>query len=174
MPANAPEPAAGGVLASTTAGYGLARSLAGLLIAVALHQADESDRTRDPAVQAAWKYLEKHASVRSGEPALHFRFWMAEETYQTVSSVQSLIFLAVVKYYLTTPRLAFTFFPCASPDFWAPMLGYASLVRLPEADFSVKHRLACMGMTGAQMPARWLSSLRIRWDPVRTSRPRAR
>jgi hypothetical protein len=135
--------------------------LAGFLIAVALHQTDESDRTRDPAVQAAWKYLDKHAPVRGGETALHFRFWMAEETYQSVSSVQSLIFLAVVKYYLTTPRLAFTFFSCASPDFWAPMLGYANLVRLPETDFSVGERR--FGVYGhdwrLEPPARWLSIL---------------
>jgi hypothetical protein len=135
--------------------------LAGFLIAVALHQTDESDQTRDPAVQAAWNYLAKHAPLRDGETALHFRFWMAEETYQSVSSVQSLIFLAVVRYYLTMPRLAFTFFPCASPDFWAPMLGYANLVRLPEADFLVGQRR--FGVYGhdwrAESPARWLSIL---------------
>ena len=135
--------------------------LAGFLIAVALHQTDESDKASDPAIQSAWRYLDKHAPVRGGETALHFRFWMAEETYQTVSSVQSLIFLAVVKYYLTTPRLAFTFFPCASPEFWAPMLGYANLVRLPEADFSVGERR--FGVYGhdwrLESPARWLSIL---------------
>ena len=135
--------------------------LAGFLIVVALHQTDESDRATDPAVQAAWGYLDKHVPLRAGETALHFRFWMAEETYQSVSSVQSLVFLAVVKYYLTTPRLAFTFFPCASPEFWAPMLAYANLVRLPEADFSVGERR--FGVYGhdwrAEPPARWLSIL---------------
>ena len=135
--------------------------LAGFLIVVALHQTDESDRTTDPAVRAASGYLDNRVPLRTGETALHFRFWMAEETYQSVSSVQSLIFLAVVKYYLTTPRLAFTFFPCASPDFWAPMLGYANLVRLPEADFSVGERR--FGVYGhdwrAEPPARWLSIL---------------
>ncbi len=135
--------------------------LAGFLIAVALQQTDESDKASDPAIQSAWRYLDKHAPVRGGEAALHFRFWMAEETYQSVSSVQSLIFLAVVKYYLTTPRLAFTFFPCASPEFWAPMLGYANLVRLPEADFSVGERR--FGVYGhdwrLESPARWLSIL---------------
>jgi hypothetical protein len=135
--------------------------LAGFLAVVAIHQTDESDRATDPAIQAAWDYLNKHVRLRTGETALHFRFWMAEETYQSVSSVQSLIFLAVVKYYLTTPRLAFTFFPCASPEFWAPMLGYANLVRLPEADFSVGARR--FGVYGhdwrAEPPARWLSIL---------------
>ena len=135
--------------------------LAGFLSVVALHQTDEADRAKDAAIQAAWEYLNTHAPLRSGEAALHFRFWMAEETYQSVSSVQSLIFLAVVKYYLTTPRLAFTFFPCANPDFWAPMLGYANLVRLPEADFNVGERH--FGLYGhdwrAESPARWLSIL---------------
>ena len=135
--------------------------LAGFLIAVALHQNDESDRVTDPGIRAAWDYLNKRVSLRTGETALHFRFWMADETYQSVSSVQSLIFLAVVKYYLTTPRLAFTFFPCASPDFWAPMLGYANLVRLPEADFSVEeHRFGVYGHDWrVETPARWLSIL---------------
>lgn len=135
--------------------------LAGFLSAVALHQTDEADRTTDPAVQAAWDYLEKHVPLRTGETSLYFRFWMAEETYQSVSSVQSLIFLAVVKYYLTTPRLAFTFFSCASPEFWAPMLGYANLVRLPESDFNVGKRH--FGVYGhdwrVESPARWLSIL---------------
>ena len=135
--------------------------LAGFLVAVALHQTDESDKMTDPAIEAARNYLDKHIRLRTGETSLHFRFWMAEETYQSVSSVQSLIFLAVVKYYLTTPRLAFTFFPCASPDFWAPMLGYANLVRLPEADFRLGERH--FGVYGhdwrAETPARWLSIL---------------
>ena len=135
--------------------------LAGFLIAVVLHQTDDSDRKADPAIRAATTYLDKHVFLRTGETALYFRFWMAEETYQSVSSVQSLIFLAVVKYYLTTPRLAFTFFSCASPDFWAPMLGYANLVRLPEADFSVGDRR--FGLYGhnwrLEPPARWLSIL---------------
>ncbi len=135
--------------------------LAGFLIVVALHQTDESDRATDPAIRAGWEYLDRHVSLRSGETALHFRFWMAEETYQFVSSVQSLIFLAVVKYYLTTPRLAFTFFSCANPDFWAPMLGYANLVRRLEADFSVGNRR--FGVYShdwrTEPPARWLSIL---------------
>src|SRR5688572_31283463 len=135
--------------------------LAGFLSVVALHQTGEADRATDPAILTAWEYLNTHAPLRSGEAALHFRFWMAEETYQSVSSVQSLIFLAVVKYYLTTPRLAFTFFPCASPDFWAPMLGYANLVRLPQADFRVGERK--FGVYGhdwrVETPARWLSIL---------------
>jgi hypothetical protein len=135
--------------------------LAGFLLIVALHHTDDSDRKMDPAIRAAGAYLDKQALLRTGETALYFRFWMAEETYQFVSSIQSLIFLAVVKYYLTTPRLAFTFFSCADPDFWAPMLGYANLIRLPEADFSVGERrfgIYCHDWR-VESPARWLSIL---------------
>jgi hypothetical protein len=135
--------------------------IAGFLVTVALHQTEDTDRVTDPAIQAARNYLDTHAPLRTDEASLHFRFWMAEETYQSVSSVQSLIFLAVVKYYLTTPRLAFSFFSCASPEFWAPMLGYANLIRLPEADFHVGGRH--FGVYGhnwrAESPARWLSIL---------------
>jgi hypothetical protein len=122
---------------------------------------EDVDRKADPAIQVAWNYLEKHVSLRADETALHFRFWMAEETYQSVSSVQSLIFLAVVKYYLTTPRLAFTFFSCAQPEFWAPMLGYANLVRLGEADYAVGDRRFGVYSHNwrTESPARWLSIL---------------
>ncbi len=135
--------------------------LAGFLLTVALHHTDDTDRKTDPAIRAAGEYLDQQVSLRAGETALYFRFWMAEETYQFVSSVQSLIFLAVVKYYLMTPRLAFTFFSCADPDFWAPMLGYANLVRLQEADFNVGNRrfgIYCHDWR-VEPPARWLSIL---------------
>jgi hypothetical protein len=62
---------------------------------------------------------------------------MDKDTYQGVSPIQSLIFIQVAKHYLTTPGLAFTFFPCADPDFWVAILSYAELTRYPEADFEV-------------------------------------
>jgi len=135
--------------------------LVGFLVTVAIQQTDEADRAADPALRAAWEYLARHAQLRAGESALYFRFWMADETYQSVSPIQSLIFLAVVKHYLTTPHLVFSFFPCANPDFWLPMLGYANLVRLSEADFSVGD--VHFGVYGhnwrVEPPARWLSIL---------------
>lgn len=134
---------------------------AGFLTVITLHETDTVVRANDPAVQAVLDYLEERVHMRPGETALLFRFWMASETYQAVSPVQSLIFLAVVKYYLATPRLAFSFFPCAEPDFWAPMLDYANLVRLPEADFKTDGKR--YGMYGhdwrTEPPAVWLAML---------------
>ena len=68
---------------------------------------------------AAWKFLQRSATLRAGETAALFRFWMARDTYQNVSPVQSVIFVNAVRYYLTTQGLAFSIFPCALPDFWA-------------------------------------------------------
>jgi hypothetical protein len=50
---------------------------------------------------------------------------MADEGYQSVSPVQSMIFVTIVQHYLTEPALAATFLPCSQPEFWAPMFQYA-------------------------------------------------
>ncbi len=115
----------------------------------------------DPAVLACWTYLHQTAPLRAGETATLFRFWMADDTYQAVSPIQSLIFVNVVRHYLTTPGLAFTFFPCADPDFWSQVFAYADLKRLPEADFKVGGRE--YGMYGHDWrlvpPMAWLALL---------------
>jgi energy-coupling factor transporter ATP-binding protein EcfA2 len=110
---------------------------AGFLAMVALHQAYPECIGTDPGVQAVWRYLQGHAPLRPGEGATLFRFWMARDTYQAISPIQSLIFVNAVQHYLVTPGLAYTFFPCADPEFWAPVFAYADLVRIPEADFEV-------------------------------------
>jgi hypothetical protein len=75
--------------------------------------------------------------------------------------VQSLIFVIAVRHYLTTPNLAYTFFPCADPDFWTPLFVYADLARIPEADFEVGGR--CYAMYGhdwrVRPPLAWLSMM---------------
>jgi hypothetical protein len=88
----------------------------------------------------AWRYLEQRASLRPGERATLFRFWMARDSYQTVSALQSLIFGQAAQHYLTTPGLAFSFFPVAESDFWTPMFTHVELPRLPDADFEVGGR----------------------------------
>jgi hypothetical protein len=96
-----------------------------------------SDRAEDAAVQMAWEYLQLHAPLRPWETAGYFRYWMAHDTYQEVSSIQSRLFLIIVQIYLTTPGLAFTFLPCTSPTFWQPIFAYADLHHISEADFEV-------------------------------------
>ncbi len=133
----------------------------GFLMMVALHQATDEDIRTDPAAQQAWAYLRHRAPLRPGEGATLFRFWMAREAYQAVSPVQSLIFVNAVRHYLTAPGLAFTFFPCAEPDFWAPLFAYAQIPHIPEADFEAGGRR--YGVYGhdwrAVPPGAWLAML---------------
>ncbi len=111
----------------------------GFVLMVALHQAIE-DLQADPGAVAAWNYLQTQAPLRPNEGATLFRFWMAQDTYQAVSPLQSLIFINFVQHHRLTAGLAFTFFSCAEPNFWAAMFAYADLARLPEADFQVGGR----------------------------------
>lgn len=142
----------------------------GLLMAVALHHASADDLALDPAARVAWEYLQCHAPVRPGESATFFRFWMARDTYQAVSSLQSALFVNAVRHYLTMPGLAYTFFPCADPDFWAPMFAYADLARIPEVDFEVGGRR--YGVYGhdwrAVSPTAWLALLAERETATRS------
>jgi hypothetical protein len=102
-----------------------------------LTDADSSARSEDPATRAAAELLDRRAPLRPGEKAIHFRFWMARDSYQDVSGLQSLIFGRAAQQYLTTPGLAFSFFPTAQPAFWEPMFSHVDLPRLPDADFTV-------------------------------------
>jgi hypothetical protein len=112
---------------------------AGFMTLLALELADVRDLALDPAMALAHDFLDRHAPLRPGETATYFRFWMAAEGYQAVSSVQSLIFLTMVRHYFT-PSLAYTFYPCADPDFWRPAFASAELERLPELDFRIGDR----------------------------------
>lgn len=66
-----------------------------------------------------------------------------------------------MRHYLTTPGLAFTFIPCADPEFWTEVFAYADLARLPDADFEIDGRR--FGVYGhdwrATPPAAWLELL---------------
>ncbi|WP_238178371.1 ATP-binding protein [Calothrix sp. 336/3] len=130
---------------------------AGFAMMLALHNATPEELALDPGAIAAWNYLQKHAPLRPQEGATIFRFWMARDTYQTVSPTQSLIFINFVQYFQKTPGLAYTFLPCANADIWQPMLTYFDLTPLPEAGFSVgKKRYGVYGHDWrVTSPAAW-------------------
>jgi hypothetical protein len=111
----------------------------GFLARVTLEATSPADRRLDPAVGATWDVL-KRKPLRSGETALLFRFWMALESYQSVSPEQTRLVLNIIQDYLVTPGLAYTFVPCADPDFWRMAFEYSDMERLPEADFTVGNR----------------------------------
>lgn len=109
----------------------------GFVFPLALEATTPADRERDPAVAAAWTHLDAEAPLREGETATLFRFWMARDAYQDISPVQSLISAYRVRYYLTTPHLAYTFIPAADPDRWKLLFAYADLHQIDGASFTV-------------------------------------
>ena len=128
---------------------------------VSLPQASESEMARDPATKAAWNYLQSKAPLRSGEESTMLRFWMARDSYQDISPAQSLIFVNAVRHNLTASHLAFTFFPCAAPEFWEPLFNYASSTHLAAVDFKIGDQT--YGVFGhdwrALPPMEWLDLL---------------
>jgi hypothetical protein len=93
-----------------------------------------NEKIEDPAVRAIVDYAQAHFAPRPGEIISLFRFWMAEDSYQNISSLQSVIFLSIVQYYFT-PGLAISMLSCARPEFWKNVLNYADLSHLPALDF---------------------------------------
>jgi hypothetical protein len=134
---------------------------AGFVLMLAMHEAAPADIEADPATRLAWQHVAQYAPLRSGEAATHFRFWMARDTYQGVSATQSVILVNIVRHYLTTPRLVYSFFPTADADFWAPLLAYAEIDRLPGLDYEVGgHTYGAYGHNWRVMgPIAWLSLL---------------
>jgi len=151
----------------------------GFMLTLSLDEADADARRADPVTDALWEHLAARAPLRAGERASLFRFWMANDTYQSVSPTQSLIFIRQVRHYLQTPALAHTALVCRDPDTWGDLLAYAGMERLDESGVSVGDRtFALYGHDWrAQPPAQWLDQLAERGfsagaDPVQTEEDR--
>lgn len=135
--------------------------IAGFMFLLSLTQAGNAEKQRDPATKAAWAYLQSTAPLRPGEESTLLRFWMGRDSYQDISPVQSLVFINVVRHYLTLSSLAYSFFSCATPEFWAPLFAYAGGIRLHAADYEIGGRH--FGIYGhdwrAMPPMAWLDML---------------
>jgi hypothetical protein len=137
----------------------------GLLDVVTL---EEGESTDDPAIVAAQPIL-SHTPLRPGERGLYFRFWMAADEYQSVSPIQSLIFVAIVQHYFATPALGVTLIALAQPEFWAPMFDYALHRRALDADFAVAgRRYGVYAHDWRALPAKtWLDRLSEQEAPIK-------
>jgi hypothetical protein len=113
------------------------RKPCGFILRLNLNELEGPDNIADPVTAAAKRYAAQQLGLRKGEVCTLFRFWMAADTYQAVSNLQSSIFLAIVQYYLATPGLAVTLLNCAKPQFWKMVLTYADLQHITELDFTV-------------------------------------
>jgi hypothetical protein len=133
----------------------------GFFTMLSLQKATPEERAQDPAVAAAWRYLERFTPLRAGESASHLRFWMGRDSYQNPSPVQSLLIVHALRHFLTHSHLAFTFFACADPDLWEPVFEHVQIARLPDAEYTIDGRH--YGVFGhdwrAQPASEWLEQL---------------
>jgi hypothetical protein len=115
----------------------------------------------DPAVMAALAELANHPPLRPGETATLIRYWLARDTYQSVSPVQSMIATQLARHFLTTPGLAVTLMPFARPAEWEAFCAYADQRRAPSADFTVGGRRYASFQHDWRLmpPAAWVARL---------------
>ncbi len=151
----------------------LEEGIAGFLMTIEASSAPSELISKDPGTQACMSYLQERAPLRAGERALIYRFWMTVKGYQDVSPDQSLLFVTIVHWSLTTPNLGHTFQVCANPDFYSPMFEYANVPRILPADFQVSGvNYGSFGHDWRAMPMKaWLALLSEREVPVAASAP---
>jgi DNA-binding SARP family transcriptional activator len=115
----------------------------------------------DPCAAAVWRFLDTQPPLEAGERVALSRFWMDRKTYQMISPTQGMIFVASIRYVLTTPGLAYSFHTFTDADMYAPMAGQVLIRRLPECDFSVGgHRSGMFYYDWRALPpAAWLDVL---------------
>jgi DNA-binding SARP family transcriptional activator len=128
---------------------------------VALRSEDRDLIEADPGASAAWRYVQAQPPLDDGQFAAIARFWMDRDSYQAISPTQGMIFVAAIRYVLTTPGLAYSFHSFAQADLWRPAGDQILFQRLPEADFSVAGRATGVYLRDwrAQPPQAWLEAL---------------
>jgi hypothetical protein len=113
-----------------TAGFG-----AILLLAEAA--ADEC--AADPAIAAAWRFVERAGPPRRGERLMHHRYWMSREGYQDRAAV-TLAAAAGAPRWLNTPGLAWSLLMVAEPELRADHFAAIGFSRALDAEFDVGGR----------------------------------
>ncbi|MBP6826538.1 MAG: ATP-binding protein [Saprospiraceae bacterium] len=100
------------------------------------HELSTDKKPADPVMQKVLDYQARNLHLRQGEQAVVFRMWMANDTHQQVSPLQSNIFLTIVQYYFT-PGLAVSFIQVVQPEFWKGVFSYGDLHHVPELDHPI-------------------------------------
>jgi hypothetical protein len=112
----------------------------GFMAQLALHTATPRDQDADPAVAAALRFMARRGPPRSGEEAVHLRFWMDREHYQSASSAVNLTAINSSIFWTTHPNLAWNFIAVSDPEYFTPHFSSIHIWREPGADFEVDGR----------------------------------
>lgn len=112
----------------------------GFMMLLALEKATIEDLQIDPATQAVWNYMQHQTPLQPQEKVSFCRFWMAFDSYQAVSRIQTLVYIKLFRHTITTGNLAFLFNAIANPNFWEYLCTAAETPLLKQAYFTVGGR----------------------------------
>lgn len=107
------------------------QSLAGFLYKLELNGLDAAAAAADPVVARYLDYLRQHEPLRPDEHAILFRSWMAADTYQALSAVQTLVCAYILFCTLTTPNLACILHLQPDVESWTRIAAQYGHTRLP-------------------------------------------
>jgi hypothetical protein len=115
----------------------------------------------DPCAAAVWRFLDGEPPLADGQFVAVLRFWMDRDAYQMVSPTQGMIFVASIRYVLSSPGLAYSFHCFAYADLYAQSATQVLIRRLPECDFTVgRHRCGMFYYDWRALPPHdWLAAL---------------
>jgi hypothetical protein len=114
--------------------------LIGFMAHLSLQQVTPEDLAADPAVPAALNFAKRYGPARPGEEIVHLRFWMGQDSYQSLSPALNLTAINSTIDWTRQPKLAWNFLTVADPAFFQPHFAVINMRRSPEADFEVGGR----------------------------------
>ncbi|MDM0047530.1 AAA family ATPase [Variovorax sp. J22R115] len=89
----------------------------------------------DPAVRAAWAFVDSERPLAGEDQLVLLRYWMHAQAYQAVSAAINLTAMHVVSHLITHPEAAWSVVYMADPIFWQPHFAGVNFSRCPAADF---------------------------------------
>jgi hypothetical protein len=111
-------------------------AIAGFCHVLDISQIDADDLAADPAMPAALACLQAAAPQHQGDSVLYFRNWMDVELNQRSPSIFNMCAMLTIRYFFTTPRLAYSFIAQAFSDDYAAMFAYLRMPLAPAAGFA--------------------------------------
>jgi hypothetical protein len=149
---------------------GAGRQLIGFTTVLLLDVPDPEDCAADPAIEAVWRFVQRHGPLRPGERLMHHRFTVGRDAHQDLATTTLVATVGSIRW-LTTPGLAWSFPVVADPAARERHFAAVGFPRAPEADFEVDDdATGCSPMTGGSSH-RWPGSSG-RGSSTRRSRPR--
>ena len=111
--------------------------LEALGVTLRLTEADPADLEADPAIRAAWAFLQRAAPLRPGEVALYHRFFKGKRAPERTPEDVALFAQHASQVWLNTPNLAWSFLKQTDPNAMASVMNLIRHAHATAADFTL-------------------------------------